>query len=210
MNDGLKQRLIGAVVLIALAIILWPFVFGPAPAPTATSKPVIDEPPPFKQFEIPQPQQSRDVPDVDEYQRQLRERQQHSGDSEAGSASASPAKAQSEAATPGKAVPAHTASAVATPAKTGLDEQGLPVAWVVQVGSFSDAGNAANLMAKLQQKGYHAATQQTSTDQGNFTRVFIGPTVDHDRAQKTLEVIRKSYPHARLERFVPPADGFGG
>lgn len=220
MNDGLKQRLIGAVILVALAIILWPFVFGPQPEPTATNKPVVEQPPPFKQFEIPEPQPGHDVPDVDEYQRQLRARQQ-AGDSGTTQGAEPVKKASAEGAAsapaPASATPSKSANNAsskaatgAPPAKAGLDDHGLPVAWVVQVGSFGNAANATSLMAKLQQKGYHAATQETTTDKGTFTRVFIGPTVDHEHAQKTLEAIRKLYPHARLERFIPPTDGFGG
>lgn len=216
MNDGLKQRLIGAVVLVALAVILWPLVFGPEPTQTSTNKPVVEQPPPFKQFEIPEPQPAHDVPDVDEYQRQLRERQQQEAAAAQNAAVAPASKVQSAAPQAAASAPKPAAAtavkptAASPPPRTGLDDHGLPVAWVVQVGSFSNAANAASLMATLQKKGYHAATQETTTDQGTFTRVFIGPTVDHDQAQKTLESIRKGYPHARLERFIPPANGFGG
>ncbi len=56
-------------------------------------------------------------------------------------------------------------------------------AWVIQIGSFKDKGNALRLVNQLRAKGYRAFIQQVSSDFGNGTRVFIGPEPKQNTAR---------------------------
>lgn len=56
------------------------------------------------------------------------------------------------------------------------------VRWVVQVGSFSSATNADNLVAKLRLEGQSAYKESVSGSGGTIYRVRVGPFIERDEA----------------------------
>lgn len=73
---------------------------------------------------------------------------------------------------PQKAKPAVEAPPVSA---TGL--------WAVQLGSFSNKPNAEKLAAELRKQGYAAFLSQLATDSGQLHRVRVGPQKDRDSAE---------------------------
>lgn len=70
--------------------------------------------------------------------------------------------------------------------RTGLS------AWVVQVGSFSNADNARALVEKLRQAGFQARDPETVELRGKtLYRVQVGPVLEKDRAQALLPRVNK-------------------
>jgi cell division septation protein DedD len=66
------------------------------------------------------------------------------------------------------------------------------IRWVVQVGSFSSAANAENLVAKLRLQGM-SAYQETVTSAGaDIFRVRVGPFLSREDAVKTEKTINES------------------
>ena len=63
--------------------------------------------------------------------------------------------------------------------------------WAVQLGSFSNEANAERLAADLRQKGFAAFLSKLSTGNGELHRVRVGPQRDRESAETML---------ARLER----------
>ncbi len=59
--------------------------------------------------------------------------------------------------------------------------------WVVQIGSFSKAENANNLVSKLKQADYVAFKELS----GSIHKVMVGPFVDKARAQQQRDKINK-------------------
>jgi DedD protein len=55
--------------------------------------------------------------------------------------------------------------------------------WVVQLGSFSNKENAEKLAADLRRQGYAAFLSQLSTSSGQLHRVRIGPQKDRESAE---------------------------
>ncbi len=55
--------------------------------------------------------------------------------------------------------------------------------WAVQFGSFSNQGNADRLAADLRKQGYAAFLSQLQTESGSFHRVRIGPQRSRDSAE---------------------------
>ena len=55
--------------------------------------------------------------------------------------------------------------------------------WAVQLGSFSNKENADKLAADLRKQGYAAFLSQLQTDGGQLHRVRIGPQKDRDSAE---------------------------
>ncbi len=181
MNSGIKQRLVGAVVLAALALILWPVVMGPKRDQSIVVESDIPAKPVFGPSQIKQAKPRQDVSPIGEYQAKLAQQ---------GEKPKQPAK---EAQHKGRSKPA-------------LDQDGIPVGWVIQVGSFGQHDNARKLKTRLQAKGFRAQvkTQNASGGKSKYARVFVGPYIDQTIAQRDLEKIARQLDlKPKLVRFSP-------
>jgi DedD protein len=65
-------------------------------------------------------------------------------------------------------------------------------AWVIQIGSFSQADNARALRDRLRQEGYAAFDERiTGADGKPTTRVRIGPDLDRAKLERQLATLHK-------------------
>lgn len=183
MNDTLKKRLVGAVVLVSLAVILIPlFLKGsgehssmPTFGSNVPKEPNYD----FKTIEIP----LQVPPDQEDgtHSEQVRVVESPK-DAAVPSPEVAKAKAPSVAITPAPAaspVPKTTSPAVQPqpPAEAG------PEAWVVQVGSFGNTKNAFALRDTLRGKGFNAFVEKVEADGKTVYRVRIGPQLTRENAE---------------------------
>ena len=83
---------------------------------------------------------------------------------------------------PAPAEPAQTAAATESP--TGM--------WAVQLGSFGNQQNAERLAADLRKQGYAAFLSQLSTASGQLHRVRIGPQKDRESAEEMAARLAKA------------------
>lgn len=173
----MKQRVVGAIVLVALAVIFLPMLLDGSGRPGRVDLEV-------------------EIPEEPEAPASRLDDEPVADDAGAGTdAAASPAEADAsasgeEAAPDGDADPAAagdddagdgsaTADADADPgAATGESS-----AWVVQVGSFVQETNALVLRDRLQQQGYEAFAEQGSSDGQELWRVRVGPVPTRERAE---------------------------
>ncbi|MBB5185762.1 DedD protein [Zhongshania antarctica] len=183
----MKQRLIGALVLLCGGVILWSLLFtGPAASkldrhsqiPAAPQfEPLLEaEPerpegitPADTELVPPQP-----VPRIDD--------EVSSVPVQAKSRPPAVAALAKPSSAPVAKPPVQQPSREAPTTKPGLDKHGLPLAWVVQVGVFGNADNAAALKKSLQGAGYKAFTDQIQRDGKRFHRVLVGPVLSEDKA----------------------------
>ncbi len=63
--------------------------------------------------------------------------------------------------------------------------------WAVQLGSFSSKENAENLAASLRKQGYAAFLSQLKTGSGELHRVRIGPQKDRESAEAMAARLQK-------------------
>ena len=63
-------------------------------------------------------------------------------------------------------------------------------AFVVQLGAFSNSGNAARLAAKVRENRFKAYTQVVSTTNGERTRVRVGPYPTRAAAEEARERLK--------------------
>lgn len=194
MDEKLKQRLVGAAVIVALAAIFIPMILegpddgmGPVgsnlpPAPEYTVKdrvePLVLPPPPEAESE-PAPE-SATVPDAPE-----------AAMSETGTV-AEPEPAPSEP----EPEPEPAPQAVAEPAPAAPEAQAAPPqgsGWVVQVASFSQQANAERLRDRLMDKDYAAFVEQATTGSGTTWRVRVGPLPERSAAEKLQSEIAKTF-----------------
>lgn len=70
-----------------------------------------------------------------------------------------------------------------------LDQDGLPVAWGLQLASFKDERNARALQADLLKAGYKVYIRRSDS----LVRVYIGPEMQRTRLEALKESIKKDY-----------------
>ena len=79
--------------------------------------------------------------------------------------------------------PVETKPAVASaPAPAPTGKTAPTSGWLVQLGSFSNARNATGLKDRLLKKSYPAFIRTSRTDNGEVTRVFVGPSANRQQA----------------------------
>ena len=195
-----RHRLIGAGVLVLIAIVGFPVLFDTQPRPIAVDIP-IQIPDRNKAKPLTAPAVSGPVTTASAPLKMA---------AATPPAPVPPAPApQAEAAPEAKpapkeeAKPAPAAKPAAKPADDGgkaralLEGKPVQVAaasdsgrYVVQVGAFSDAGKAREARAKLERAGLKTYTQVADTSDGKRTRVRVGPFGSRAEASKAADKIK--------------------
>ncbi len=86
----------------------------------------------------------------------------------------------------------------------GLDESGLPSAWVLQVGSFEKQALAQVLMDLLREKQFKAFKKRVELAEGTMYRVYVGPKIDRRRAVAAKAEIDQLFDtDSLLLKYVP-------
>ncbi len=199
--DGLKQRIIGALVLVSLAVIFVPMMFDEPHSERESTSIKIPEEPPFPEVETPEP----DVPETPAYRLE-----ESSGDDPTETVQQpvvdEPIEEVSEAEAPKEPAPTVDQTEVSQPQPDEAEAEepvrdedeaeftrSLEGAWVVQLGSFGSADNARNLRNKVREKGYNSHLQQITRGDAQLTRVFSGPFAEKAEAEKAKQVLDKSF-----------------
>ncbi|WP_444898709.1 SPOR domain-containing protein [Microbulbifer sp. VAAC004] len=185
LNDGFKQRIVGALVLIALAVIFLPSLLDRESKGHISEVSQIPAEPDISPIEIAHPEPVAGVapaPKAGEiFQPEVPEKFSNPAE---GAAKFAVSDTQSGK---GKDTNDSTSSVEVDtgkqPASPLVDDQGQPMAWVVQVASYKDDSRAQQLRMRLMDEGYRAYTRAVETDKGRFVRVFVGPKVNKADAQ---------------------------
>jgi DedD protein len=188
-DDGAKQRLVGALVLIALGVIFLPVLFSPAHRNSVERQPLeLPVAPDSKaiEFVAPQPVERVEPAKPAEQAYQLVEQQE-----------VAEALANS---------PNGTGEQTATNSKpsTMLDSNGVAQGWVVQVASFKQESRALALRDQLLEQGYPAFTRSHQSGDGVVNRVYVGPKVSQRSAKQLKQKLDESLNvDALILRFSP-------
>ena len=200
----MRQRLVGALVLLCGGVILWSLLFtGPAASkldrktqiPDAPLvDPVIDTPPMKPEgimsadtLLVPE-QPNLPIADAD--------------DNAIGAAvRAEAGNIPDPADSPKKSAPVAKSEPVAA---KRLDANGLPPAWVVQVGVFGSKTNAEGLKKSLQGAGYKAFIDEIQRNSKPLYRVLVGPVISNEKAVSQQTAINKRFKvKSIVNRFEP-------
>ena len=179
MNDILKQRLVGALILVALGVVFWPIIFVEPGDQAVAQRARIPARPDVTTTPI-------EAPDL----AGIRTSPQLTVPEEPApveTAAVEPAAAVTKA-EPGsqtsidkpKPVPIVSKGALERtrtepPAKMAIDADGVPVAWILQVASVSSAEKADQLRDRLLQVDKKAYVKKIKSGGKVFYRVYIGP-----------------------------------
>lgn len=159
MDQKLKQRLTGAVILTSLAIIVLPLLLDGTQHEREAFVASIPEPPSIELQDI-------TVQDVQEKMAQM----------ERASAARLPREVVDE--TDYEEAPDFI-----------LDQNNLPVSWSLQLGSFQSQENATRLREQLRQENYRTYILHARTSEGEIYRVFVGPSNSKETLAEMNEAI---------------------
>lgn len=186
LDKGLKQRMVGALVLVALAVIFLPMLFSRpdeqrqivVDAPAMPAMPAMPEHP-VVPAEVPEPEPIPEPPQLPQTQTE-------------------PAVAESAPA-PAAVVPPPAPSEPAKPA-SHLDANSLPVSWSVQLASLSSRERAVELQQRLRSQGYNAYVRSVD----GMNRVFVGPVIERAEANRLRDQLnRQQKLNGFIVRFQP-------
>ncbi|MCC5857064.1 MAG: SPOR domain-containing protein [Ectothiorhodospiraceae bacterium] len=179
MEQRHKQRLVGAIVLIALAVIFLPMILRgpvedrtlsvPAQIPPRPDAPLSGEPV--------QPPPAAEAPALDRVPLQAPAVAEPDEEPPPDTAMQEPDAVSEGAGTPGAVDPDSRAASVE--------------GFAVQVGSFSRRDNAMALRDRLRERGYSAFVDEVRRDAGALYRLRVGPVMDRDEARELAQRLQR-------------------
>ena len=178
MEERLKQRLVGAAVLVSLGVMLAPMVLQRPSEPEGIIRGSNIPPRPDKVF-------STRIEPISEAEilGQTAEPEISTGDAGKGPGPAEEAQA------PMRASPARAAADVA--AFSEVVPPPALSAWAVQIGSFAEAANALALRDRLRSKGYPAFVETVHVGNRKIMRVYVGPQLLRANAVESKKKLEK-------------------
>ena len=192
----MKRRLIGATVLISLAIIFLPMLLEHEPVMVDRGKMAPIPKAPDEKFKS-----SLIRDEVPEDKPQQVSTEDSSAAPPVPAREAAPAAVETKpaapviveatpAATPEPVIPAP--KPVEKPAPKPMQPKPGPTAWVIQVGSFSNQDNAKKLVERLRKAGLDTMDPQPAVVNGKqLYRVKVGPELDKRNAEKLLPRVKQ-------------------
>lgn len=179
MDPALKQRLVGATVLVALGVIFIPMLLERGSDDARLSVQMEIPPQPEIKFKDPQPLDNKPISKP----QPLKEAVQ--------AAQAQKQAEQAKPKAPTKKPPAKekpvTAAKVKPKATAAKPKATSGKQWIVQVGSFSRKVNAQVLSDKLKALGFSAFVESAKANTGPVYRVRIGPLANREAATKMVK-----------------------
>jgi DedD protein len=203
-NDILKQRLVGALILLALGVVFWPIIFVEPGTRSGAEQAVIPPRPRVETTPIEPPDHVglRPSRELQAY----RELEQEAGEAagEAGPLVPAPEPALPAEDTPA-AVPAPPPVTRSTPPeKPVIDAEGVPVAWVLQVASLSSASKAEALRQQLLELDHKAYVKKVRREGRDLHRVYVGPKFERARLETIKQEVDARFKvQSVIMRYLP-------
>lgn len=178
LSRGRKRRVVGTIVLLALALIILPQLFDgegsyqPQVQSRIPERPIITL--------LPEPQQVRPV--------MVGESQSPSANAEAENIELTESAVSNNASDPAEVNSAASVTNLSTDtdSRPTLNAAGLPDGWVVQLGTFGDLTNASKLLTDLLAKGYKAYERRSLRDEREMSTILVGPVIVRAEAERLL------------------------
>ncbi len=206
MDRALKERIIGAIVLVAVVVLVVPvFLDGPSNDADIVSQPITlpgqaadgtrtvvldrDRREPVPMASDPEPVAATPPPveasaaDEPEAPIALEPAPAPVTDESATAVTASEAPADEPEAADEQEAADEPEAAAEPERQAAAPTRSTTGMWAVQLGSFSNEANAERLAAGLRQQGFAAFLSKLDTDNGQLHRVRVGPQRDRESAE---------------------------
>jgi len=205
-NDILKQRLVGALILLALGVVFWPIIFVEPGERAAVGQVAIPPAPRIDTTPIEPPDREglraspEEEPDEDAWPADLPMAAEQGMDD--------PVASQSD---PDEATPPAQDAATdvtrtrsAPPEQPVLDSKGVPVAWVLQVASVSSEAKAEELRKRLLDMQEKAYVKKVVRGEKVLHRVYVGPIFERAKLEKIQAGVDARFGvHSLIVRYIP-------
>jgi DedD protein len=197
MDRRVKERLVGASILVVLIVLIVPELLsgppGPPPASARTELP-ISTPEPVRNVTVDLATSKAQPPEP-------------AAVAPATSSSIAPPEARSSAAANASSAPIeNTRLETTAPPPTSATTAVKPVTsghgWAVQLGSFANRANADKLAHQLKAQGFAVYVLSGGSGSSRRYRVRVGPMADRGAAAQTVAKLKSS---GHIASFVPPA-----
>ncbi|HSN18309.1 MAG TPA: SPOR domain-containing protein [Gammaproteobacteria bacterium] len=178
MEIGLKERLIGAAVLVVLGVIIIPLFLKSSPSPDSTVNQPLTLPP-------------SSSTGTQQYSLPLDSTATMPAAATPASTAAAPVPVPVPATKPAvHAIPRPTPVA---PAPAAVPAPSVSGKWLVQAGSYGSTANAEKVVATLKKHGIHATVSHFIKAGHTYYRVRIGPYTERAEAEKAAAAVAKAY-----------------
>lgn len=190
--NGLKQRIIGALVLVSLAVIFVPMMFDEPHSERETSTIQIPEEPPFPEVEMPEPE-TTEPPEYRIEEMEPVAVNETGADAPEPPETTQPAAPTQSAESSAAVVGSESEPPVQNEPVSAEFTRSLEGAWVVQLGSFGSDENARRLREKVREMGYSSHLQSVTRGDTELTRVFSGPFAEKTEAEKAKQALDRAF-----------------
>jgi len=163
MDDGLKQRIVGAFVLVAIGVVFIPVFFDRERIEPVNRHSQIPPAPHIEPIDI----EPAVAPPIEE-------------DAESGTTMYLPDAEADVDESPSLPTP-------------GLAENGTPRSWVLQMASYRFEAHAKQKRDELLQMGYNAYIREIYAGNGKMYRLFVGPNLQKKKIIDAKKVLDKQF-----------------
>ncbi len=204
MDNLVKQRLVGALILVALAVVFWPIIFVAGDGGTSEVRVPVPEVPPVDLTPVPEP----DNAGLRKGTLARAQRQESSANREDSSFAEEP----NDPVEPAAALPPRN-EVVTEPSleearntlqAPTMDADGLPIAYSLQVATIGDKERAEALREELVEAGYKGYLQTLRRDGRTLYRVLVGPRYSRDELLPVKSAIDSTWRvESMIIRYLP-------
>jgi len=192
-----KQRLVGALILLALGVVFWPIIFVPE---SQQDSPVVVEVPPPPLVDLsPLPE-----PDNIGLRRGGQAEVQKGASADVAIPEPDPTAEATPAPLPEKATVIAETPVTAPLEKPALDDDGLPIAFTLQVATMADRPRAEALRDELIRAGYKGYVKRLRRDDRVLYRVLVGPRYSRDELAPIKVAVDENWQvDSLIMRYLP-------
>ncbi|MEM1189875.1 MAG: SPOR domain-containing protein [Pseudomonadota bacterium] len=235
MDSHLKQRLVGALILIALAVVFWPIIFVSDDSRVDERLVVVPTAPPVDPTPLPEPDNAglRALGEAQAQSQIVRDVAPPTGEMEAedvapdivGDGAVDPGAESGEPDLDAPVLPeagndddeiaslppreetlpvATLDEARQSLTEPAIDDDGLPIAFSLQVATVGDRARAEQLRQGLIDAGYKAYMKRLRRDDRTLFRVMVGPKFQRDELVPIKAVVDENWRvDSLIIRYVP-------
>lgn len=198
MDTIVKQRLVGALILLALGVVFWPIIFVREPSQVAAVSVAVPPEPQVDLSMLPEPDniglrrggvaQVQELPDADVIMDQLRDEGEIDSLPSSDSVISIP----------------DPSAASTTLGQPALDDDGLPIAFTLQVATMAQKARAEALRDQLLERGYKGYLKRLRRDDKVLYRVLVGPRYTRQELEPIKLAIDESWRvESLIMRYLP-------